>query len=552
MDPIRVQEVIVSHRTNGYGWLKTDLSNEQYGRIEALNLPEEIPLDQREGVFARVGSIVGMDAAKVKELYDQRREKRFVWLKRDISEEEEAAVLALRKEKHIRGVNIDYEPQRYYPGAQLASSVVGFCLKDGTPAEGMEMLAKHELSARPGVRYILGDVGRRFVQSDSQFDVPPRDGGNVYLTIDTFIQSTLEQAVAEAVQTHGAKWGVGIVMNPQTGEILGMCTVPTYDPNKFNEVASPDARKNRCFVDPYEPGSAFKPVIAASAVDANMGITWQSRFNCEGGVYNAPGGGTVSDHGSHYGVLTLEDIIVNSSNIGMAKVGEKLGNHRLYEIVHRFGFGSQVPLQMPQGGNWPGATVGIIREPERNWDGYSLRRVPFGQEISVSAMQLANAYCPPGQRRRTARASPGRRGDGRLRQERALAQRAEGAPARPEPADLAGHPRRDGARSSSAARARPASSTAGPASARPAPPRSPGMGPTPRAPSPVRSSADARRQARRAVPDLDSLAHAGRPFRRQVAAPRVKEVLEKTLSYLDVPQDRQPQTSNVAAAHGRR
>jgi cell division protein FtsI/penicillin-binding protein 2 len=271
--------------------------------------------------------------------------------------------------------------------------VLGFVNKAGEPAEGMEVLAKRELAARGGVEYFEGDVGRRFVVAEKKFDVPPRDGNNVYLTLDAFIQSTLERNVADAVQKYAAKWGVGIVMNPNTGEILGMCTMPTFDPNDFNRVSSPDARKNRCLTDPYEPGSAFKPIIAASAVDLNMGITWRNMFNCEGGVYNAPGGGTISDHGEHYGVLTLEDIIVHSSNIGMAKVGEKLGNARLYEIVHRFGFGGQVPIQLPHPGYWPGGTVGIVREPLKTWDGYSLRRVPFGQEISVSAMQLANAYC---------------------------------------------------------------------------------------------------------------------------------------------------------------
>jgi len=128
--------------------------------------------------------------------------------------------------------------------------------------------------------------------------------------------------VAAAVEKYAAKWGVGIVMNPNTGEVLGMCTVPTFDPNDFNHVSSPDARKNRCFTDPYEPGSAFKPIIAASAVDMSMGITWRSVFNCEGGVYNAPGGGTISDHGdgtyavSYRPVAAGLDFVHLSVNLG--------------------------------------------------------------------------------------------------------------------------------------------------------------------------------------------------------------------------------------------
>jgi cell division protein FtsI (penicillin-binding protein 3) len=393
MDPVEVQRIILSRRDSSYKWLKPDLTDSQYQALEDLNLPRDIPDDQLDNVSIKLGGIVNMEPAKVKEAYEHRRRARFVWLKRDISEEEVAAVVKLKKDLRLRAVDIKYEWRRHYPTVQLASSIIGFVNKAGEPSEGMEKLARHDLAAREGVEYLRGDVGRRFVEDEEKFDVPPRDGNNVYLTIDSFIQSSLEQGVAAAVEKHAARWGVGIVMNPNTGEVLAMCTSPTFDPNKFNDVSSPDARKNRCFTDPYEPGSAFKCIIAAAAVNAGMGITWQSRFNCEGGVYNAPGGGVISDHGSHYGVLTLEDIIVNSSNIGMAKVGEKLGNARLYEIVHRFGIGSQVSIQLPHPGYWPGGTAGIVREPLRTWDGYSLRRVPFGQEISVSAMQLANAYC---------------------------------------------------------------------------------------------------------------------------------------------------------------
>ena len=243
MDPVRIQEIIVSRRGTGYGWLKTDLTNEQFEALEALNLPRDIPADQLDQTCVKLGRIVGMEPAKVREAYAKRRLARFVWLKRDISEEEVAAIQKAKKELRIRGVEIAYEWHRHYPTTQLASSVLGFVNKAGEPAEGVEVLAKRELAARPGVQYMLGDVGRRFVVPDAKLIVPPRDGDNVYLTLDTFIQSALEQNVAAAVEKYAAKWGVGVVMNPSTGEIMGMCTVPTFDPNNFNDVKSPDARK---------------------------------------------------------------------------------------------------------------------------------------------------------------------------------------------------------------------------------------------------------------------------------------------------------------------
>jgi len=162
-----------------------------------------------------------------------------------------------------------------------------------------------------------------------------------------------------------------------------MASVPDFNPNRFNS-AGAASRTNRAIVVPYEPGSALKPIFAAAAVDAGV-VGYQSEIFCEDGVYHAHRGGRISDHGHHYGWLTLTDVVVKSSNIGMAKVGEMLGNEAMYEIARRFGFGE------PTGIDLPGESGGILR-PLAKWDTYSLRRIPFGQEISTTALQVTMAF----------------------------------------------------------------------------------------------------------------------------------------------------------------
>ncbi|MHC4295146.1 MAG: penicillin-binding transpeptidase domain-containing protein, partial [Planctomycetota bacterium] len=172
-------------------------------------------------------------------------------------------------------------------------------------------------------------------------------------------------------------------VDPFTGKVLAMCSAPTFNPNFYSETDSTH-RTNRAICTPFEPGSAFKPIVAAAAVDAGA-LNYSSEIFCENGVYRAHRGGRIRDHGESYGYLTLADGVIFSSNICMAKVGEKLGNARLYQIAKRFGFGDSTDVKLP------GDSGGIIR-PKDSWDGYSLRRVPFGQEISVTALQMTMAF----------------------------------------------------------------------------------------------------------------------------------------------------------------
>jgi len=331
------------------------------------------------GVSIALGEALSVDPVRVQERIIRRRRKRFMWVQRRISEEQ---VKAVRKIPNP-AVGIVREWRREYPNASLGATVVGFRLHDGTGGGGLELSLDRYLSAADGRRAILADAFRRPIWPLAAQSRPPRDGCSVYLCLDAVIQDFLQSAVAESVQQFDAKWGTGVVVDPQTGEVLAMCSVPSFDPRQFQQ-APPARRTNRAVCVPYEPGSALKPVFAAAAVDAGL-VSYQTQIYCENGIYHAHRGGRIRDHGSHYGYLTVEDVVVHSSNIGMAKIGEKLGNRSQFEAAHRFGFGARTGVGLP------GESPGIIR-PLRKWDGYSLRRVPFGQEISVTALQMAMAF----------------------------------------------------------------------------------------------------------------------------------------------------------------
>lgn len=335
--------------------------------------------DEVDDVAVRLGAVLRANPARLREDIMSRRKSRFVWLNRDITPEQAKAVKALR----LAGIGIKYEKRREYPNKSLGASVVGFRMADHRPGGGVELSCRKYLAAVDGVQEVLTDAFRRPIWSAQDRSRSPVDGSNVYLCMDAVIQGYLEQAVGESVEKFGAKWGTGVVVNPHSGEILAICSLPTFDPNHFN-TASAESRTNHAVVSPYEPGSIFKPIIAAAAVDAGI-VTYQTKIFCENGVYYALRGGRITDHGKCYGYLSLTDVEVFSSNIGMTKIGEMLGNEGLFEAVGRFGFGQKTGIELPA------EDRGTVR-PLGRWDGYSMRRVPFGQEIAVTSVQLAMAF----------------------------------------------------------------------------------------------------------------------------------------------------------------
>jgi len=334
---------------------------------------------QLDDVSIAVGEALSIDPRTIQRELIERRHGRFVWLKRRISEAEAQAI----RDLDIPAVGVVHEWRREYPNKDLAATVVGFRLADGRPGGGLELTQDRQLKARNGKRVVLTDARRRAIWPLADLSGPPADGAQVFLCLDAVIQAYLQRAVAASVEEFDAKWGAGVVVDPRTGQVLGMCSAPTFDPNRFNETG-PENRINRAVAMPFEPGSVFKPIIAAAAVDEGV-VSYQTQIYCHDGTYYPHRGGRITDHGKRYGFLSVADGVVFSSNICLAQIGQKLGNEMLYRIARKFGFGEKTGIELP------GESRGQLR-PLARWDTYSTPRVPFGQEISVTTIQLAMAF----------------------------------------------------------------------------------------------------------------------------------------------------------------
>jgi cell division protein FtsI/penicillin-binding protein 2 len=277
----------------------------------------------------------------------------------------------------------------------LAAHVLGFTYAEekeinDTPVteiagkDGIEATFNEKLAGVRGWRLTETDKLKREVVTLREQDVEPCDGLNVVLTLDSFVQQTLEKALAEAMQQHSPVSVSGLVIRPRTGEILAMATVPTYDPNRPSS-APEDFRRNRNIADIAEPGSTFKVVVVSGALNEGI-VRLTDTFDCEHRHFYFAGR-ILHDHESH-GVLSVQEIITKSSNIGAAKIGIKLGEDKLFEYVCKFGFGAPTGVPLPgevSAKRWvPGVS---------NWSKVTIAQIPMGQGVSVTRLQMTMAMC---------------------------------------------------------------------------------------------------------------------------------------------------------------
>ncbi|MCM8812230.1 MAG: penicillin-binding transpeptidase domain-containing protein [Candidatus Omnitrophica bacterium] len=305
------------------------------------------------------------------------KERGFVWLARRIPNQTASLIRRMR----LPGVDLVMEPRRVYPQGYLASHVIGCTDMDTVGLEGLELAYNQILRGEPGWRWMARDARRRSVGAWEAPAVAPRDGLHLVLTVDSTIQFFAEQELERAFEERNAKGGCVVVMDPFTGEVLALANRPTFDPNLFSK-ADADHRRNRAVTDMFEPGSVFKVITAATALGKGV-VRPTDRFFCENGEFPIPGGHILHDHMPH-GWLTFRQVITNSSNIGTAKVAMRLGPASLYQGIKAFGFG------MPTGVGLPGEVAGIAKTP-MEWSKTSITAIPMGQEVTVTAMQLAQA-----------------------------------------------------------------------------------------------------------------------------------------------------------------
>ncbi len=285
--------------------------------------------------------------------------------------------------RKLRGIGVESRWKRVYPLSNAAAVVVGFIGTDEQGLAGIEQKYDNTLSGSAGRSTFFADAARRPVRL-GQCESFAQDGADIILTLDATIQEFTHSALLKQFQTYQAESAVAAVLDPCSGAVLSMVSLPDFDPADLSR-ADANSLGNHLLSDPYEPGSIFKPIVAAWAIETGS-IDPNETIFCENGHYSGKGFGSIGEYSHGFGDLKISEIIANSSNIGMAKIGQKMGAEKIYEGVRLFGFGEKTGI------NLPGEEYGLIRKPKK-WTGYSVARVPLGHEVSVTAIQMARAYC---------------------------------------------------------------------------------------------------------------------------------------------------------------
>ena len=299
------------------------------------------------------------------------KRRAFSYVKRLVSPEEAAAVQALK----LDGIAMHKESRRFYPMRELMAGVLGYVGLDNKGLAGIEQRYNDIIRGRDGQALVYTDAKRHAFDSVS---VPPTAGSSIELTVDAVLQHVVERELARGVAEHRAESGVAIVMDPWTGEVLAMASVPTFNPNTYGE-ANGDRRRNLGVTYTYEPGSTFKTFTASAVLQERL-LTPESPIDCAPG-HIMIGSRRVNDV-HKYGVLSFSDVIIKSSNVGAIKAGFRVGAEQMQRYVRRFGFGTRLTPDLP------GEQAGIV------WGELSdsaLASVSMGYQIGVTPLQMATA-----------------------------------------------------------------------------------------------------------------------------------------------------------------
>lgn len=331
-------------------------------------VPSEVP--DIQGTSAILARILRTDAADLEN--HMRASRAFAWVARKVDRETSARIRSL----NLKGIYSQKESKRFYPKRELAAQVLGYVGLDDGGLGGVEREFEPRLKGKPGTMLISMDARRRWF---GRVEKNPDPGENVVLTIDEKIQYIAERELDRAMRDSQAETGTIVVQNPRTGEVLALANRPTFDPNTFNTFGM-KALKNRTVSDIYEPGSTFKLVTLAAALEEKL-TTTDEVIDCQMGsiVVN---GLKIHDH-KPYGGLTVSQILEKSSDVGAIKIALRLGEERFDRYIRAFGFGSQTGIELP------GETRGITK-PVSRWSKVSIGAISMGQEIGVSPLQLVS------------------------------------------------------------------------------------------------------------------------------------------------------------------
>ena len=335
-------------------------------------------LEGRNAVAARLAKQLRMSKSDLKAKFKQ-TDRRFVWIQRGLNEDKKNLIQSWK----VRGLGFIEEPRRVYPQDHLAAQVLGFVGADGHGLEGTELFLDKRLSGKSRKVLLPRDARGRPLLADGHVltDIP--DGSEATLTLDSELQYVLESELEAAVRIHNAQSAVGVVLDAQTSEILAMAQVPLINLNRILQEPV-QWRRNRPVTDAFEPGSTLKPFVIAAALHEGT-LKPNRRIDCEGGKFKV---GihwiTEAEKTHHFGMLTVNEILSYSSNVGMAKIALELGAPQLRSWLERFGFGRST------GVDFPGEAKGILSPLP--WRPHFLSSVGFGQAVATTPLQIAQAY----------------------------------------------------------------------------------------------------------------------------------------------------------------
>jgi len=329
------------------------------------------------GGSGRLAKALHMDVRELDKSLAGKKEQYFAWVKRRVNPDESKAVAALQ----LTGVGTRREPRRVYPSGALAATVVGHAGLDGKGLEGVELGFEKALHGT-GMEFVgVHDRLGRDLLVDGTIDSSSSAGKDLALSLDRYLTFETERILAETVQKHNAKAGMSVMLDPRTGEILAMASVPTYNPHDPSDAAKRGAR-NRTISDTFEPGSTLKTFTFAAALDAGK-VKPDDRIDCQMGQLIVGKFHIRDDHPK--GVLSAAEVLKYSSNIGTVKIARRIGKEALWNALDRFGFGRPTYVGLP------GERRGILR-PVSRWGEIEFATHAFGQGLTVTPLQLAAGF----------------------------------------------------------------------------------------------------------------------------------------------------------------
>ena len=336
-------------------------------------IPEDVIVSKDQ--LSALSTLLEMPMGELnKKLSDE--DKSFIWVKRQVDDAVAQKITALG----IKGIYQRKEYKRIYPEGETAAHVVGFTNIEDHGQEGMELTFDHELAGRVGSRRVIKDRLGRVVEDIGE-QLPPVEGKDIHLSLDSKVQFVAYQKLRDAVKQLKARAGSVVVLDSITGEVLALANYPSYMPDKRHNLSGEQLR-NRAMTDTFEPGSTMKPITVGMALEAGR-ITPQTVVETAPGRYNI-GGFTISDT-HNYGSLTVEGVIQKSSNVGALKIAQKMSPHEMWNTYTALGYGQKPQIQ------FPGAVTGRLR-PWKTWRPVEQATMSYGYGLSASLFQMARSY----------------------------------------------------------------------------------------------------------------------------------------------------------------